>query len=154
MIKKLNILEYRKLKDISFECDKKINVISGANGTCKSSILHIISNSFQKIGNKNNYIKDKKMGYFEVSKNPDGWYSCLHFVDIYSIYDVNVFKENYLKIIHQAIFARVLDIEYIGNWNLLLGNIPKFIAKYNIDINWDKMYIIFKWFLKESLICD
>ncbi len=61
MIKKLNILEYRKLKDISFECDKKINVISGANGTCKSSILHIISNSFQKIGNKNNYIKDKKV---------------------------------------------------------------------------------------------
>lgn len=101
-----------------------------------------------------NYIKDKKMGYFEVSKYPDGWYSCLPFVDIYSIYDVNEIKENYLKIIHQAIFARVLDIEYIGNWNLLLGNIPKFIAKYNIDINWDKMYIIFKWFLKESLICD
>ncbi len=94
------------------------------------------------------------MGYFEVSKYPDGWYSCLPFVDIYSIYDVNEIKENYLKIIHQAIFARVLDIEYIGNWNLLLGNIPKFIAKYNIDINWDKMYIIFKWFLKESLICD
>ena len=49
MVKKLKILEYRKLINISFECDKNMNVISGANGTCKSSILHIISNSFQKV---------------------------------------------------------------------------------------------------------
>ena len=100
------------------------------------------------------YIKDNKIGYLEVSKYPDGWHSCLPFVDIYSIYDINEIKKNYLKIIHNAIFARVSDGEYIGNWYLLLGNIPRFVEKYNIDIDWGIMYGILKWFLKESLICD
>lgn len=67
---------------------------------------------------------------------------------------MNEIKQNYLKIIHHAIFARVSDREYIGNWNLLLGNIPRFVEKYNIDINWDMMYEILNWFLKESLIYD
>lgn len=101
-----------------------------------------------------NYIKENKIGYLEASRYPDGWYSCLPFVDIYSIYDMNEIKQNYLKIIHYAIFARVSDREYIGNWNLLLGNIPRFVEKYDIDINWDIMYGILKWFLKESLIYD
>lgn len=101
-----------------------------------------------------NYIKENKIGYLEASRYPDGWYSCLPFVDIYSIYDTNEIKQNYLKIIHYAIFARVSDREYIGNWNLLLGNIPRFVEKYDIDINWDIMYGILKWFLKESLIYD
>lgn len=100
------------------------------------------------------YIKDNKIGYLEVSRYPNGWHSCLPFVNVYSIYDINEIKQNYLKIIHHAIFARVSDIECIGNWYLLLGNIPSFIEKYNIDIDWDIMYKILKWFLKESLICD
>ena len=101
-----------------------------------------------------NYINDNKIGYLEVSRYSDGWYSCLPFVDLYSSYDMNEIKQNYLKIIHHAIFARVSDREYIGNWNLLLGNIPRFVEKYNIDINWDMMYEILNWFLKESLIYD
>lgn len=101
-----------------------------------------------------NYIKDNKIGYLEVSRYPDGWYSCLPFVNIYSIYDMNEIQQNYLKIIHNAIFARVLEKEYIGNWHFLLGNIPDFIEKYNIEINWDIMYKILRWFLKESLIWD
>lgn len=101
-----------------------------------------------------NFINDNKIGYLEVSRYSDGWYSCLPFVDLYSSYDMNEIKQNYLKIIHHAIFARVSDREYIGNWNLLLGNIPRFVEKYNIDINWDMMYEILNWFLKESLIYD
>lgn len=101
-----------------------------------------------------NYINDNKIGYLEVSRYSDGWYSCLPFVDLYSSYDMNEIKQNYLKIIHHAIFARVSDREYIGNWNLLLGNIPRFVEKYKIDINWDMMYEILNWFLKESLIYD
>ncbi|MBF4501966.1 hypothetical protein IRY55_11375 [Savagea sp. SN6] len=100
------------------------------------------------------YIKDNKIGYLEISIYTDGWYSCLPFVDIYSIYDINEIQKNYLKIIHSSIFARVLKKEYIGEWHFLIGNIPDFIDKYNIEINWDMMYKILKWFLKESLICD
>ena len=67
---------------------------------------------------------------------------------------MNEIKKDYLKIIHNAIFARVPNRDYYGNWYLLIGNIPKFADTYNIDVNWDIMYRILKWFLKESLICD
>lgn len=49
MIENIHITHYRKLKNISLEFKPGINLISGTNGTCKSSILHIISNSFQSI---------------------------------------------------------------------------------------------------------
>ena len=48
-MKKIHFDCYRKLKDIDIELTPNINVISGINGTCKSSILHIISNSFQAV---------------------------------------------------------------------------------------------------------
>ena len=46
MIKQLNFIHYRKLKNIEIEFSKGVNIISGTNGTCKTSILHLISNSF------------------------------------------------------------------------------------------------------------
>lgn len=49
MIKDINISQYRKLKDIILNFTREVNAISGANSTCKTSILHIISNSFQKV---------------------------------------------------------------------------------------------------------
>ena len=49
MISKIHFHHYRKLKNISIDLSKNINIISGTNGTCKSSILHIISNSFQAV---------------------------------------------------------------------------------------------------------
>ena len=58
MISKLKIVEYRKLKDILINFSKNINVISGTNGTCKSSLLYLISNSFQKPTGK--LLKTKK----------------------------------------------------------------------------------------------
>ena len=100
------------------------------------------------------YIKKNKIGYFEVSKYPDGWYSCLPYIDVYSIYDINEIRYNYLKIIHNAIYAKVFDREYIGNWYLLIGNIPGFLKKYGIEIDWDIMFDTFKWFLEDSMIYD
>ncbi|MDD3020570.1 MAG: AAA family ATPase [Alphaproteobacteria bacterium] len=47
MIKQISIVQYRKLKTLDVEFIQGLNFISGANGTCKSSLLHIISNSFQ-----------------------------------------------------------------------------------------------------------
>ncbi|WP_259699976.1 AAA family ATPase [Geotoga petraea] len=69
MIKNIYFEHYRKFKNISFEFDKNINVISGTNGTCKSSLLHIISNSFKAIqkGRENNWTKDEES--IDVIKN-------------------------------------------------------------------------------------
>ncbi|MDR0950838.1 MAG: AAA family ATPase [Candidatus Ancillula sp.] len=49
MIEKIHINKYRKFENIDFEFSKNINIISGANGTCKTSLLHIVSNNFQKL---------------------------------------------------------------------------------------------------------
>lgn len=59
MIKSINFDHYRKLKGIDINFTKNINIISGTNGTCKSSILHIISNSFQAV--KASQIQDDKL---------------------------------------------------------------------------------------------
>ena len=58
MINEINIVQYRKLKDVNLKFDKGINIISGANGTCKSSLLHIISNSFQVVNKKSEWVND------------------------------------------------------------------------------------------------
>lgn len=47
MIKDIEFEHYRKLREIKLHFIKGINIISGTNGTCKTSILHIVSNSFK-----------------------------------------------------------------------------------------------------------
>ncbi|UCZ80434.1 AAA family ATPase [Pectobacterium carotovorum] len=47
MIEKIIINKYKKLEDIDFYFTPKINVISGTNGTCKTTLLHIVSNAFK-----------------------------------------------------------------------------------------------------------
>lgn len=49
MIKNIQFKSYKKLKNITISFEKGINIIAGTNGTCKSSILHVISNSYQRI---------------------------------------------------------------------------------------------------------
>lgn len=49
-------------------------------------------------------------------------------------------------------FARVSDNDYIGNWNQLIGNIPAFLLRYDIDVDWERIYDIFNTFLDLSLI--
>lgn len=58
MVRKLSINQYRKIKDKEFNFSTGINVISGSNGTCKTSLLHIISNAFKAVNKSNNWIKD------------------------------------------------------------------------------------------------
>lgn len=58
MISNIDILKYRKLANMSLQLSERINVISGTNGTCKTSILHIISNSFQAVTKKCDWLKD------------------------------------------------------------------------------------------------
>lgn len=47
MIKKIHFIHYRKLKNLDIKFSKNINIISGTNGTCKTSILHLCSNAFK-----------------------------------------------------------------------------------------------------------
>ena len=58
MIKDLKVVAYRKLKGIDFSFVQNVNVISGVNGTCKSSLLHIVSNAFQQVRQNTQDVSD------------------------------------------------------------------------------------------------
>ena len=58
MIKKISFVRYRKLASLDFDFYPGVNVISGTNGTCKTSLLHIISNSFQAVTKKCAWLQD------------------------------------------------------------------------------------------------
>lgn len=49
MIKKIHVVKYRKLENMDLDLSKGINVISGTNGTCKTSLLHMVSNAYQAV---------------------------------------------------------------------------------------------------------
>lgn len=60
MIQSIKIIQYRKLKDLELTLTPNINAISGTNGTCKTSLLHMISNAFQAVTVKCDWLKDPK----------------------------------------------------------------------------------------------
>ena len=58
MIKCIHIKQYRKLRNIDIDFSNPITVISGTNGTCKSSLLYLVSNSFQEVKTTASWLKD------------------------------------------------------------------------------------------------
>lgn len=71
---------------------------------------------------------------------------------MYEIYEKQDIQNDYMNIIHNSLFARASNIGYLGNWNLLLGNIIEFLLDYEIDVDWDKLYTIFNEFLNITLL--
>ena len=98
------------------------------------------------------YIRERNISFMECSRYADGWYTCLPYVDLYELFDLNEIKTHYLEIVHQALFARVVQNEHIGNWNDIIGNIPAFLEKYGIDADWKKLFYIMLRFLDLSVI--
>ncbi len=49
MIKNIKIIKYRKLENLTIDFCSNINVIAGTNGTCKTSILYMISNAYKNV---------------------------------------------------------------------------------------------------------
>jgi hypothetical protein len=98
------------------------------------------------------FIRENGIKASEVARYADGWYSCLPFPRLYSMYSQVEVKQDYLNILHESMFARVIDREYVGNWSLLIGNIPEFLKVCDVELDWNKMFDIFRKFLKISLI--
>ena len=60
MISSIDIKQYKKLKNLKLSFTAEINAISGTNGTCKTSLLYMISNSFQELSKSNVNLIDNK----------------------------------------------------------------------------------------------
>jgi hypothetical protein len=98
------------------------------------------------------YIKNHGFSYLEIAKYTDGWYSCLPYVEVFSLFNINDIQQDYLAVIYESMFAKCLDRTYIGEWHLLVGNIIKFLKMYEVDVEYSKLYKIFTQFLDFSLI--
>lgn len=59
LISKIDFKKYKKLVNISLDFKPNINAIFGTNATCKTSILHIISNTYQTITTPQTYLNDQ-----------------------------------------------------------------------------------------------
>ena len=60
MVKSINFVCYKKLKNIEMSFSPTLNIISGTNGTCKTSLLQIISNSYKAVTKKEDWVLDPK----------------------------------------------------------------------------------------------
>lgn len=61
MIELMKIVKYKKLEDLELSFSPNLNAISGTNGTCKTSLLYMISNSFQEVKTTNSNLKDNSV---------------------------------------------------------------------------------------------
>ncbi|SCW82944.1 hypothetical protein SAMN02910400_02648 [Lachnospiraceae bacterium C10] len=98
------------------------------------------------------YIRNNNISIMDCSRFADGWYTCLPYVDLYELFDIEEVREQYLAIIHQALFARVIHGEHFGNWNDIIGNIPAFLEKYGIEVDWKRLFNITLRFMDLSVI--
>lgn len=74
MIREIEFVQYRKLKDITFKFNVGVNLISGTNGTCKSTLMHLIGNSYQALKRRNDRFHNSSatilLGKFIDKLNP------------------------------------------------------------------------------------
>lgn len=61
MIELMKIVKYKKLENLELYFSPNLNAISGTNGTCKTSLLYMISNSFQEVKKTNSNLKDNSV---------------------------------------------------------------------------------------------
>ena len=132
--------------------ERNINFIGAAKEDNKEADVRISFNDGYIKKEDFSYIKEQNMDCLAVSQYADGWYLALPFVDVFDLYNPSDIKKNYLEIIHNAMFAKVSKGNYIAYWFNLIGNIPLLIYKYQIDIQWSKMYKIFNDILDLSLV--
>lgn len=60
MINEIDFVSFKKLKDIKISFDENLNVISGTNGACKTTLLQLISNAFQMPTARSNVYNNNK----------------------------------------------------------------------------------------------
>lgn len=95
-------------------------------------------------------IKLSKIDHLELAKYQDGNYDCLPYPEFFKIYDKEVIKNDLLKIIYNAITNNVYFSEdhFAITYNCL-GNIPYLIDYCEYEVDWVKLFNIFKRFIKE-----
>ena len=98
-------------------------------------------------------IKFEGITHLDLAKLQNGNHDCLTYPDLFKIYNDEIIKEDLLLIIHNSITTNVyFSDRFFANMYYCLGNIPYLIDYYNVEIDWNKLFDIFKKFIEESSI--
>lgn len=98
-------------------------------------------------------IKLERLTHLELARLQNGNHDCMTYPDFFKIYDDEIIKEDFLLIIHNSITTNVyFSDKFFANMYYCLGNIPYIIDYYNIEIDWNILFNIFKRFIEESSI--
>ncbi|WP_295112542.1 AAA family ATPase [uncultured Methanobrevibacter sp.] len=98
-------------------------------------------------------IKLEGLTHLDLARLQNGNHDCMTYPDLFKIYDDEIIKEDFLLIIHDSITTNVyFSDKFFANMYYCLGNIPYLINQYNIEIDWNNLFYIFKTFIEESCI--
>ena len=100
------------------------------------------------------FIKKKQLPATEVAKYLDGYYSVLADLDIYRIYNKEEVKENIKTIIYNAFISTTNKLNLFGNLSSVVGNLPKMVDNYEIEMDKEELYNSFMTFLEISLLIN
>ncbi len=65
MVKRIKFKQYRKFgQGLEITFQPGVNIVSGVNGSCKTSLLHIISNAYKKLTQSTSLLREDERGRF------------------------------------------------------------------------------------------
>lgn len=100
------------------------------------------------------YIKDEKISHLKVASYVNVWYSCFPLILAYEHYEKNDLRNDALKIIHTALFAKAPRLNEAGYWRRCPGSILEFLDLIEFDANWEQLFDSVRTFLRLSFISD
>lgn len=98
------------------------------------------------------FIKETKLRVDEIAGYRDDNYAAFADLDIYGIFDKEHIKENATLIIRNALIGKIKSLNTFSNLIYFPGNIPKFVSDYDVNVDYNEMYVSFMKFLEISLL--
>ena len=99
------------------------------------------------------YIVENDMSAIDISKYTDGWYSCFPYVELYQSFKKEDVKEQFLDIIHSAIYSKIHSLKSTGYWYYCADNMLSLGDWCEFDWDWNELFSIFCKFIICISIC-
>ncbi len=99
-----------------------------------------------------NFIKENKIKAEDVAGYTNGDLSVFADLDVFKAYNKEHVMEKAPLILRNALIGKIQSINMFANLFYFLGNFPKFMNEYDVDINFSDMYKSFLNFLEISLL--
>ena len=98
------------------------------------------------------YILERKMKSFEVAGFSNGYYAVFSDTNIYKLFEKDDIRNNFKKILYNAILGKIENINSFCSLYYFLGNLPKVAADFEIETDFEKLFDSFSSYLNLSML--